>query len=85
LRKMSIREFIHTYCGVCVTSYKQHTIDLMEEIEEHLERQGVAFPTRVGAAHYTVSCALEVYDKELPDYAFLQKVEKAIKSLQVKA
>ena len=82
---MSIREFIHTYCGVGVTTYKQHTIDLMEEIEEHLERQGVAFPTRVGAAHYVVSCALEVYDKELTDYAFLQKVEKAIKSLQVKA
>ena len=82
---MSIREFVHTYCGVGVTTYKQHTIDIMETIEEHLERQGVAFPTRVGAAHYTVSCALEVYDKELPDYAFLQKVEKAIKSLQVKA
>lgn len=82
---MSIKEFIHTYCGVGVTTYKQHTIDLMEKVEEHLDCEGVPFPTRVGAAHYTVSCALEVYDKELPDYAFLQKVEKAVKSLQVKA
>lgn len=81
---MSIREFIHTYCGVGVTTYKQHTLDLMEEIEEHLERQGVAFPTRVGAAHYVVSCALEVYDKNLPDYSFLQKVEIELRHLSMK-
>jgi len=81
---MSIREFVSTYCGVGVTTYKQHTIDLMENVEEHLDREGVPFPTRVGAAHYTVSCALEVYDKELPDYAFLQKVEKEIKNLKMR-
>ena len=81
---MTIREFSKEYCGNNLLDYKQHTIDLMEEVEEHLDREGVPFPTRVGAAHYTVSCALEVYDKELPDYAFLQKAEKEIKNLKMR-
>ena len=82
---MSIKEFCKTYCGNNVLKYKQATIDIMEHIEETLDNGELrSFPTRVGACHYTVSCALEVYDKELPDYAFLQKVEQEIKNLSVK-
>ena len=82
---MRIREFCKTYCGNNVLKYKQATIDLMEKIEERLENGGLGdFPTRVGACHYDVSCALEVYNKELPDYDFLQTVEKEIKHLSAK-
>ncbi len=82
---MSIREFCKTYCGNNVLKYKQATIDIMEHIEETLNNDELGyFSTRVGACHYTVSCALEVYNKELPDYDFLQIVEKEIKHLSAK-
>lgn len=82
---MSIKEFLSTYCNSDLLKYKAYTIDLMEKVEKHLTMQCVAFPTRVGAAHRIISAALEIYDKSLPDYAFLQKMEKEIRGLQVKA
>lgn len=71
---MTALEFIKKYCGNNLLRYHQRTIDLMESVEETLTiDDGLALDVRKGACHYRIEVELEVMDKELPDYKFLQE------------
>lgn len=71
---MTALEFTKKNCGNNLLRYHQRTIDLMECVEETLTiDDGLPLEHRKGACHYDIEVELEVMDKELPDYKFLQE------------
>lgn len=58
--------------GHHLLKYRQFTIDLIEECVETVENDDLNEETMAGSVSYKIYTALEIMDRELDDYAFLE-------------
>ncbi len=65
--------------GHHLLKYRQFTIDLIEECVETVEDDGLNEETMAGSISYKIYTALEIMDKELDDYAFLEGMLEKIR------
>lgn len=80
---MTIQEFTQSYCAPQNAEHKPRTIDLQNQVADMLnstivlDRRG-----RIEACKRIVSAELEVYDKSLPDYAFIEGMRAALNEVE---
>jgi len=65
--------------GHHLLKYKQFTIDLIEECVETVEDDNLNEETMAGSVSYKIYTALEIMDKGLDDYAFLEGMLEKIR------
>lgn len=79
---MTIEEFCREYGGDKVLRYRQATMDLMDEIERTLKGGTLPLSNRVLTCRYILGIFTEVYDRSLPDYAYLLEALHAIPQIR---
>ena len=68
-----ICKIIKDVCGGNrMLKYSQFTIDLIEECVETVENDDLNEETMAGSISYKIWTALDIMDRELDDYAFLE-------------
>ena len=72
----AIDSYVYNHMG----SLKQFTIDMIQGIIEELNDENVGLSEQevIGSLSYRVNTALEICDKNLPDYNILDEIDDTI-------